>query len=41
MAELGFRLGGAAEPDPDSAADWLLRGAQQMMTGYHRSLPTI
>lgn len=25
MAELGFRLGRAAEPDPDSAADWLLR----------------
>ena len=40
MAELGFRLGRAAEPDPDSAADWLLR-AQQMMTGYHRSFLTI
>lgn len=25
MAELGFRLGRAAEPDPASAADWLLR----------------
>jgi TPR repeat protein len=25
LAELGFRLGRAAEPDPDSAADWLLR----------------
>jgi len=25
MAELGFRLGRAAEPDPEAAADWLLR----------------
>jgi len=25
MAELGFRLGRAVEPDPEAAADWLLR----------------